>query len=119
MVLPDDVIDLIKVWLKERYYVSIDGVNSVFFDLLLGTVQGSILGPVLYAIFVSPMFDIDFFLSFADDTFIPKTNICKKTLIEDMEKSLESLTKWLKKSGLNRITTKLSFVFSIDMILHL
>jgi hypothetical protein len=98
---PDYVIDLIQVWLKERsYYVSIDGVNSVLFYLLLGTVQGSILGPVLYAIFVSPMFDIDFFLSFTDDTFILKTNICKRTLIEDMEKSLESLTKWLKISGL-------------------
>ncbi len=67
--------DLTEVWLKERsYYVSIDGVNSNLFDLLLGTVQGSIVGPV----FVSPMFDIDFFLSFADDTFIPKSNINKK-----------------------------------------
>jgi hypothetical protein len=46
--LPDDVVDLIKVWLMNRfYYVSIDGKNSVLFDLLLGTVQGSILGPVL------------------------------------------------------------------------
>jgi hypothetical protein len=46
--LPEDVIDLIEVWLKERsYYVSIDGVNYVLFDLLLGTVQGFILGPFL------------------------------------------------------------------------
>ena len=51
--LPEDVIDLIEVWLKESsYYVSIDGINSVLLDLLLGTVQGSILGPVLYALFV-------------------------------------------------------------------
>jgi hypothetical protein len=76
--LSEDVIDLFEVWLKERsYYVSIDGVNSVLFDLLLGTLQGSILGLVLYAIFVTPMFDIDFFLSFANDTCIPKSNICK------------------------------------------
>jgi hypothetical protein len=116
--LPDDVIDLIKVWLKERSYnVSIDGVNSVLFDLLLGTLQGSILGPVLYAIFVSPMFDIDFFLSFVDDTFIPKTTICKRTLIEDMEKSLESLTKWWKKSGLkvNSNKTKLCLFYKNDI----
>jgi hypothetical protein len=115
--LPDDVIGLIKVWLQERsYYVSIDGVNSVLFDLLLDTVQGSILGPVVYAIFVSPMFDIDFFLSFADDTFIRKTNICKKTLIEDIEKSLESLTKWLKKSGLkvNNNKTELCLFYKND-----
>jgi hypothetical protein len=32
--------------------------TQYFYDLLLGTVQGSILGPVLYAIFVSPLFKI-------------------------------------------------------------
>ncbi len=63
--LPDDVVDLIEVWLKERsYYVSIDGVNSVLFEL-----HGSILGPVLYTIFVSHLFDLDFFLAFVDDNF--------------------------------------------------
>ena len=74
-----DVIDLINVWLNERmYYVSIDGVNSVLFDLLLGTVQGSILGPVLYTIFVSSLFDLKFKLAF-------KTNQSKTEIILEME----------------------------------
>jgi hypothetical protein len=95
------VVDLIKVWLKERsYFVSIDGMNSELFDLFLGTVQGSIMDPVLYAISVYTLFDLDFLLGFGDDNFIPKTQICKITLIKDVEKSLESLTKWLKKSRL-------------------
>jgi hypothetical protein len=73
--LPADVLRLIRAWLVNRsFYVSIDGTNSTLYDLLLGTVQGSILGPVLYAIFVSPLFDIETFLSYADDTFIPKSN---------------------------------------------
>jgi hypothetical protein len=46
--------------------------NSTFFDILLGTVQGSILGPYLHAIFVAPLFDLEFFFAFADDTFIPR-----------------------------------------------
>jgi hypothetical protein len=55
--LPFDVIELIEVWLQDRmYYVSLDGQNLVLYDLLLGTVQGSILGTFLYAMFVSPMF---------------------------------------------------------------
>jgi hypothetical protein len=38
--LPTDVIELIKLWLETRsYYVKIDGVNSILFDLQLGTVQ--------------------------------------------------------------------------------
>jgi hypothetical protein len=59
MGLPNVEVSLISVYLKEHsFYVSIDGYNSILFDLLLGTVQGSILGPVFHAIFVSPIFDI-------------------------------------------------------------
>ena len=99
--LPSDVIELIEVWLNDRmYYVSLDGQNSILYDLLLGTVQGSILGPFLYAIFVSPIFDNEFMLAFADDIFVPITSNSTTGLIDDMEKTLESITKWLKKSGL-------------------
>jgi hypothetical protein len=57
--LASDVIELISVWLRNRsFYVSVDGSNSITYDILLGTVQGSILGPVLYAIYVSPLSDI-------------------------------------------------------------
>ena len=36
----------------------------------IGTVQGSIHGPILYAIFVSPIFDMQDLIKFADDNFI-------------------------------------------------
>ena len=115
--LPDDVIQLIKVWLNERtFYVSIDGMNSVLYDLLLGTVQGSILGPVLYAIFVSPLFDLDFMLAFADDNFIPKINTSKECLISDMEIALVKIIKWLSDSGLkvNYTKTELCLFYKND-----
>ena len=55
--LPKDVIDLRSVCYNNRSFcVSIDGQNSVIFDLLQGTVQGSILGPMIYTTFVSPLF---------------------------------------------------------------
>ena len=45
--LPDDLIALIKIWLENRsFYVCINGENSLMFDFLHGTVQGSVLGPV-------------------------------------------------------------------------
>jgi hypothetical protein len=65
---------------------------------------------------VSPLFVLDFVLAFAADNFIPKTNIGKKTLINVMEKYLESLTKWLKKSGLKVNNNKTNCVCSIKMI---
>jgi hypothetical protein len=63
------------------------------YDLLLGTVQGSILGMIFFAIFVLSLFDIKHFLTFADDNYIPKVSNKIKTLIEGMEKALELITK--------------------------
>jgi retron-type reverse transcriptase len=116
--LPGDVIDLIGVWLRERsFYVSFDGSNSILFDLLLGTVQGSILGPILYDIFVSPLFDIKEFDAFADDTYIPRWISYIPMLMDDMKKSLKAITKWLKKSGLkvNQEKTELCLFYKNDM----
>ena len=46
--LPGDLVGLVEVWLKDRsFYVYINGNNSLLYDLLLGTVQGSVLGLVL------------------------------------------------------------------------
>ena len=99
--LPNDVTSLIEVWLRNRsYYVSIDGENSILHDLLLGTVQGSVLGPVLYAMFVSPLFDIVPVLAFADDSYRVESGSGKTELVNNMEESLEAITKWLSNSGL-------------------
>jgi hypothetical protein len=71
-----DITDLIYVWLKKRsFYVSIDGKNSILYGLLLGTVQVSVLGPILYAIFVVPIFDVCNLTLFADYNFIPRCNL--------------------------------------------
>lgn len=115
--LPSDVIDLIKVWLNNRsYYVSVDGENSVMYDLLLGTVQGSILGPILYAIFVSPLLELELILAFADDNFISKNSKSKELLITDMENALIRISKWFKDSGLkvNNAKTDLCLFYKND-----
>ncbi len=39
-------------------------------ELDTGTVQGSVLGPILYAIFVSPLFDLMHMTNFAEDNFV-------------------------------------------------
>jgi riboflavin transporter FmnP len=97
----EEIIHFIEVCLKEKSFKKrIDGTNSVLLDLLLGTVQGSILGPVLYTFFVSPLFDIEPLLSYDDNTFIPRENRSSTTLIKDMEKSLEAIRKWRRDSGL-------------------
>ena len=51
------------------YYVQLGEDCSVLFDSNTGTIQGSVLGPILYALFVSPLFDLDDLINFADDNF--------------------------------------------------
>ena len=99
--IPKDVVELIKIWLKNRlFYVDIDGDCSFLKTSDTGTIQGSRLGPILYAIFVSPLFDLEKLTNYADDNFIIRWEKVLSKLITSMEKSLEAITKWLKKSGL-------------------
>ena len=115
--IPGDVIDLIKVWLEGRsFYVSIDGRNSMLLELVCGTVQGSILGPILYAIYVSPLFDLHNLTNFADDNFIIRWSSNMTELVVDFERSLEAITKWLRGSGLavNDSKTELCLFHRLD-----
>jgi hypothetical protein len=99
--LPKDILRLIKLWLSKRsFFVNINGKNSMVIDLKCGTIQGSILGPILYAIYVSPLFDLLKLTNFADDNFVIRWSNCMTALISNMEKDLEIMTKWLKDSGL-------------------
>jgi hypothetical protein len=51
-----DVINLLESWLKDRQcYVEVRKSCSQYFDSDDGTVQGSILGPVLFSLFMSPL----------------------------------------------------------------
>jgi hypothetical protein len=99
--MPLDMVDLVTVWLNNRFHnVSIDGTNNILFDLLLGAVQGSILCPFLFDMFSAQLFDLELFLAFAGDSFISRLEWCLAKLIKNMEKSLEAITNWSRHSGL-------------------
>ena len=70
------------------------------FDSDDGTIQGSVLGPILYALFVSPLLDLTQLTNFADDNYCVEWNANLALLISDLERRLEMITKWLKDSGL-------------------
>ena len=53
----------------------------------------------LYAIFVSPLFDLQDLVNFADDNFCVLWNGNLGLLIIDLETRLEMIIKWLKESG--------------------
>ena len=115
--LPADIIRLISIWLNGRLcYVEIKNQNSYIFATLSGIVQSSILGPILYAIFVSPLFDIEKLTNFADDNFLLEWNRCRALLISTMEQKIQRITLWLEKSGLkvNSMKTELCLFHKND-----
>ena len=102
MGMPVQLIQVIQNWLSERYfYCDINGKSSSIRKLTRGTVQGSILGPLLFALFISPMEDlIQALVNFADDNYnISSAN----TELESIRKCVEQSTimvEWLSASGL-------------------
>ena len=100
--LPADLVALIEIWLTNRnFYVEVNGATSIFYDSNSGTIQGSILGPILYAIFVAPLFDLTDLLNFADDNFSLSISKCKHEATNLITNKLHLITKWLKDSGLS------------------
>ena len=70
MGIPNDLLSLLEVWLRNRFFfVEANGSNSTIFDNNIGTIQGSILGPILYALFIRPLYIIEKITTFADDNY--------------------------------------------------
>ena len=91
-------------YLKDRIqYVMVNGTLSEFYRILnIGVPQGSILGPILFLVFINDIFHCNnlFNLLFADDT----TGLAKGKNIPDLVTSvnleLQKLASWLKSNKL-------------------
>jgi hypothetical protein len=70
----------------------LNGKNSEVHNSEDVTIQGSVLGPILFAIFVSPLFDITTLTNFADANF--EFNPFVNALMIDMQKKLKMATQW-------------------------
>jgi hypothetical protein len=71
MGIPKDLTQLLEIWLRNRFfYVEANGMNSTIFNNNIGTIQGSILGPILYALFIRPLYDVEKLTTFADDNYV-------------------------------------------------
>ena len=79
--LQDDMLYLIENRLKKRvFYFEIDVQVSNFYDNNHDTIQGSLLCPVLYAIYVFPHLYITNVSNFANNNYALTLNKIKKPL---------------------------------------
>ena len=95
----NDVINWIEKWLTHRRQrVIVDGEISNWKSVLSGVPQGSVLGPILFLIYINDLEDdiSSKVLKFADDTkvFRKVTNDTDKQSLQD---NLDKLVKWSEK----------------------
>jgi len=100
--LPNTVVNILKEWLTGRSGYIESGENvSTFFKIENGTVQGSVLGPVLFSIFINPILEIiEEILAFADDNYIYHESTDPVDLNENLTTKTQKATNWLEKNGL-------------------
>ena len=98
--LTEEAVTFIYSYLKRRKQgVKINNTESVFQILLSGVPQGSILGPILFNIFINDLFlflkDVDL-ANFADDNTIYTANKSIEKLLEVLERESKSAIDWFK-----------------------
>lgn len=98
---PLDIIQLLHSWLSDReFYIEINNVRSILKRNDHGTIQGTVLGPILYSIFVRPIFDLLDLTTFADDNYVLERDKDVLSTIGKVKFKSEYFLNWLKKSGL-------------------
>ena len=99
--IPEDVLALIGAWLTGRIgYVEVGGNCSEYFDILFGSGQGSILGPVLFNFYISPLVKEKKFTAYADDNYQVAINKCKKEALKELQAKVIEAEHWMSGSGL-------------------
>ena len=117
----DNVLLWFKSYLTDRMqYVSVNGSDSETKSFTCGVPQGSVLGPILFLLYINDLPNISkhlkFFL-FADDTNIYLEDSNLNALEKVMNKELKKLYEWLyiNRLSLNITKTLLSFMLFTNL----
>ena len=113
-------LDWLKSYLSNRsQFVSCNGTDSTEQVLSYGVPQGSILGPLLFVIYINDMPGLDnlaHFILYADDANIIVTASNIEELFSKTNKLLESLKRWVDNNGLSLNVKKTQYmIFSRTM----
>ena len=104
---------LIESYLSNRYHLTkVNGVESNLKLLEIGVPQGSILGPLLFILFINDLPRITNFSVklFADDTFLSLEDNDLKTLQNKTNTELKKISRWFSANKLTLNVTKSQYM---------
>ena len=107
-------LDLFKHYLKDRsQYVVYNGLKSEKQQITCGVPQGSILGPLLFLIYINDLGEVSskiFTLLFADDSNLFLSGKNPDQLIQEMNLELVKVINWLEVNKLSLNLKKTHFI---------
>ena len=107
-------LDMFKNYLSNRYqYVVYDNTKSNNMNITCGVPQGSILGPLLFLIYINDLAQVStilFALLFADDSNIFITGKDPNDLIRSMNSEIVKVVDWLRVNKLSLNLKKTHFI---------
>ena len=97
-------------------FVSVHGVNSETVKMVCGVPQGSVLGPLLFLLFINDLPNATEFLTllFADDTTFQMSGLDLNTLFTNANLELEKASTWFRANKLTLNVSKTKFMFFSD-----
>ena len=101
-------------------FVHVNGKNSSLKDILCGVPQGSVLGPILFLLYINDLPNATNFFSslFADDTFFLKSSPNLDTLMNETNDELEMASRWFIANKLTLNVSKTKIMVFRDKKMH-
>jgi Reverse transcriptase (RNA-dependent DNA polymerase) len=108
----DESVALIQSYLADRkQYVSVDGTDSDELSISIGVPQGSVLGPLLFLIYINDLVKIlPNVILFADDTALFRKHKFFQLLREQLQADIDLLDDWLKANKLSLNVAKTKYI---------
>ena len=95
-----------------QQFISVDGTNSNKADISHGVPQGSVLGPLLFLIYINDLPNVTSFLTYlyADDTSFLKSSNDLQQLINDCNNELKKAQTWFNANKLSLNVSKTKYM---------